>query len=71
MTHVDASQKAMAWARENQTLSGLAHRPIRWPIDDALKFVRREARREAHYDGLIIDPPKFGRGPKGELWKLE
>ena len=71
VTHVDASQKAMAWARENQTLSGLADRPIRWLIDDALKFVRREVRREARYDGLIIDPPKFGRGPKGELWKLE
>ena len=71
VTHVDASQKAMAWARENQMLSGLADRPIRWLIDDALKFVRREVRREAHYDGLIIDPPKFGRGPKGELWKLE
>jgi 23S rRNA (cytosine1962-C5)-methyltransferase len=71
VTHVDASQKAMAWARENQALSGLADRPIRWLIDDALKFVRREVRREARYDGLIIDPPKFGRGPKGELWKLE
>ena len=71
VTHVDASQKAMAWARENQMLSGLADRPIRWLVDDALKFVRREVRREAHYDGLIIDPPKFGRGPKGELWKLE
>ena len=61
----------MAWARENQALSGLADRPIRWLVDDALKFVRREVRREARYDGLIIDPPKFGRGPKGELWKLE
>lgn len=71
VTHVDASQKAMAWARENQTLSGLADRPIRWLVDDALKFVRREARRASHYDGLIIDPPKFGHGPKGELWKLE
>ena len=71
VTHVDASQKAMAWARENQTLSGLADRPIRWLVDDALKFVRREVRRESRYDGLIIDPPKFGRGPKGELWKLE
>jgi 23S rRNA (cytosine1962-C5)-methyltransferase len=71
VTHVDASPKAMAWARENQALSGLVERPIRWLIDDALKFVRREARREARYDGLIIDPPKFGRGPKGELWKLE
>ena len=66
VTHVDASQKAMAWARENQALSGLADRPIRWLIDDALKFVRREVRRDARYDGLIIDPPKFGRGPKGD-----
>ena len=71
VTHVDASQKAMVWARENQALSGLTDRPIRWLVDDALKFVRREVRREARYDGLIIDPPKFGRGPKGELWKLE
>jgi len=71
VTHVDASQKALAWARENQAASGLADRPIRWLVDDALKFVRREVRREARYDGLIIDPPKFGRGPKGELWKLE
>ena len=71
VTHVDASQRTVAWARENQALSGLAGRPIRWLIDDALKFVRREVRREARYDGLIIDPPKFGRGPKGELWKLE
>jgi 23S rRNA (cytosine1962-C5)-methyltransferase len=71
VTHVDASQKALAWARENQALSGLSDRPIRWLIDDALKFVRREVRRESRYDGLIIDPPKFGRGPKGELWKLE
>jgi 23S rRNA (cytosine1962-C5)-methyltransferase len=61
----------MAWARENQALSGLADRPIRWLVDDAFKFVRREVRRESRYDGLIIDPPKFGRGPKGELWKLE
>ena len=61
----------MASAGENQILSGLADRPIRWLVDDALKFVRREVRREPRDDGLIIDPPKFGRGPKGELWKLE
>lgn len=70
VTHVDASPKSMEWARENQRLSGLADRPIRWLVDDALKFARREARRETRYDALIIDPPKFGRGPKGEVWKL-
>jgi 23S rRNA (cytosine1962-C5)-methyltransferase len=71
VTHLDASQKAMAWARENQALSGLSERPIRWLVDDALKFVQREVRRGMRYDGLIVDPPKFGRGPKGEVWKLE
>ena len=70
VTHVDASPKSIAWARENQSLSGLTDRPIRWLVDDALKFARREARRVSRYDGLIIDPPKFGRGPKGEVWKL-
>lgn len=70
VTHVDASPKSIAWARENQALSGLTDRPIRWLVDDALKFARREARRGSQYDGLIIDPPKFGRGPKGEVWKL-
>ena len=68
VTHVDASKKTIAQARENQVLSGLDERPIRWIVDDALKFVKREARRNAHYDGLILDPPKFGRGPKGEVW---
>jgi 23S rRNA (cytosine1962-C5)-methyltransferase len=71
VTHVDASKTVIAWARENQELSGLVDRPIRWLTDDALKFVRREARRGSRYDGLMIDPPKFGRGPKGEVWKLE
>jgi 23S rRNA (cytosine1962-C5)-methyltransferase len=71
VTHVDASKKAIAWARENQQLSELEDRPIRWLLDDALKFVRREARRGARYDGFIIDPPPFGRGPKGEIWRLE
>jgi 23S rRNA (cytosine1962-C5)-methyltransferase len=71
VTHVDASKKTLAWARENQTLSGLDDRPIRWILDDALKFTQREARRGAQYDGFIIDPPKFGRGPKGEVWQLE
>jgi 23S rRNA (cytosine1962-C5)-methyltransferase len=71
VTHVDASKKMVGWARENQTLSGLDERPIRWILDDVLKFVRREARRGARYDGFIVDPPPFGRGPKGEIWRLE
>jgi 23S rRNA (cytosine1962-C5)-methyltransferase len=69
VTHVDASKKSVAWARENQSLSGLDDRNIRWLVDDALKFVLREARRQGQYDGLILDPPKFGRGPKGEVWE--
>jgi 23S rRNA (cytosine1962-C5)-methyltransferase len=67
---VDASKKAVSWARKNQELSGLADQPVRWIVDDALKFVQREARRGAHYDGIILDPPKFGRGPKGEVWEF-
>jgi len=70
VTHVDASKQSIAWAKENQQLSGLSEKPIRWIVDDAVKFVEREVRRQAHYDGFIIDPPKFGRGPKGEIWKL-
>lgn len=70
VTHVDASKKSVGWARENQTLSGLDTKPIRWIVDDALKFVQREARRGAKYDGIILDPPKFGRGPKGEVWEV-
>jgi len=70
VTHVDASRKAITWARENQSLSGLENRPIRWIVDDALKFVQREARRGNFYDGIILDPPKFGRGPKGEVWEF-
>lgn len=70
VTHVDASKKSVAWARENQSLSGLAERPIRWIVDDALKFVEREARRGVKYDGIYLDPPKFGRGPKGEVWEV-
>lgn len=70
VTHVDASRKVITWAHDNQTLSGLDDRPIRWIVDDALKFVRREARRGAGYDGIILDPPKFGRGPKGEVWEF-
>jgi 23S rRNA (cytosine1962-C5)-methyltransferase len=70
VTHVDASQKAIYWARENQTLSGLQNSPTRWIVDDVLKFVRRESRRDNLYDGIIMDPPKFGRGPKGEIWEF-
>lgn len=70
VTHVDASKKAVAWARENQALSNLTDRPIRWIVDDALKFIRREGRRGVKYDGIILDPPKFGRGPKGEVWEV-
>jgi 23S rRNA (cytosine1962-C5)-methyltransferase len=71
VTHVDASRKAINWARENQSLSQLQDRPIRWLVDDASSFVAREVRRGRTYDGLILDPPRFGRGPKGELWKVE
>jgi 23S rRNA (cytosine1962-C5)-methyltransferase len=70
VTHVDASKKSVGWARDNQALSGLADKPIRWIVDDALKFVRREARRGNTYDGILLDPPKFGRGPKGEVWEV-
>lgn len=70
VTHVDASRKAIAWARENQVLSKLVDRPVRWITDDAPKFAAREARRGRHYDGVLLDPPKFGRGPKNEVWDL-
>ena len=70
VTHVDASKKSIAWARTNQALSGLSDRPIRWIVDDALKFVQRESRRGVKYDGILLDPPKFGRGPKGEVWEV-
>ena len=70
VTHVDASKKSVGWARENQALSNLSESPIRWIVDDALKFVQREARRGVKYDGIILDPPKFGRGPKGEVWEV-
>ena len=70
VTHVDASKKSVTWARENQLLSGLAEKPVRWIVDDALKFVEREGRRGAKYDGILLDPPKFGRGPKGEVWEV-
>jgi 23S rRNA (cytosine1962-C5)-methyltransferase len=70
VTHVDASRKAIAWARENQMLSGMDALPIRWIMDDAMKFVQREERRGKRYDGIILDPPKFGRGPKGETFDI-
>lgn len=69
--HVDASKGMVAWARENQQLSGLAEKPIRWIVDDCQKFVEREIRRGSLYDGVIMDPPSYGRGPGGEVWKLE
>jgi len=71
VTHVDASKPAIAWAAENQRFSHLEDRPIRWIIDDAIKFVKREGRRGVKYDAVIADPPKFGHGPKGELWRFE
>jgi 23S rRNA (cytosine1962-C5)-methyltransferase len=71
VTHVDASRKAIKWARENQSLSQLEDRPVRWLLDDAPSFVAREVRRGRTYDGLILDPPRFGRGPQGELWRVE
>lgn len=70
VTHVDASKKSVAWARENAELSGLSDRPIRWIVDDARKYVAREVRRGAKYRGIILDPPKYGRGPTGEVWRL-
>ena len=71
VTHVDASKKSVAQARENAALSGMTARPIRWLTDDAAKFAAREVRRGRRYDGIILDPPKFGRGPDGEVWRLE
>lgn len=71
VTHVDASKKSVAQARANAALSSMEVRPIRWLIDDAAKFTAREVRRGRRYDGIILDPPKFGRGPDGEVWRLE
>ena len=71
VTHVDASKKSVAQARLNAELSQMDQRPIRWIVDDAAKFVAREVRRGKRYDGIILDPPKFGRGPEGEVWRLE
>ena len=70
VTHVDASKKAIGWARENAALSGMEDRPVRWICDDARKFAAREVRRGSRYDGVILDPPKYGRGPGGEVWRL-
>ena len=70
VTHVDASRKAVKIARENQALSGMKDHPIRWIVDDALEFVRREQKRGVKYEGIIMDPPKFGRGPKGQVWEF-
>ncbi|MFV0367636.1 MAG: class I SAM-dependent methyltransferase [Hyphomicrobiaceae bacterium] len=70
VTHLDASKKAVAWARENQAASGLEDAPIRWIVDDAAKFVAREVRRKRTYNIILVDPPKFGRGPAGETWDL-
>ena len=71
VTHVDASKGMVTWAKENAASSGLADAPIRWIVDDCVKFVEREIRRGNHYDGIIMDPPSYGRGPKGEIWKIE
>ena len=69
--HVDASKGMVNWAKENAETSGLSEKPIRWLIDDCVKFVEREIRRENKYDAIIMDPPSYGRGPKGEIWKIE
>ena len=71
VTHVDASKGMVSWAKENAAASGLSEAPIRWLVDDCVKFVEREIRRGNHYDAVIMDPPSYGRGPKGELWKME
>jgi len=71
LTHVDASKKSVEAGKANAILSGMAERPIRWLVEDAAKFVAREVRRGRRYDGIILDPPKYGRGPNGEVWKLE
>jgi 23S rRNA (cytosine1962-C5)-methyltransferase len=71
VTHVDASKGMVTWAKENAISSGLGDAPIRWIVDDCVKFVEREIRRGNHYDAIIMDPPSYGRGPKGEIWKIE
>ncbi len=71
VTHVDASKGMVGWGRENAASSGLSGAPIRWLVDDCVKFVEREIRRGSRYDGIILDPPSYGRGPRGEVWKIE
>ncbi len=71
VTHVDGSKMAISWAKKNQELSGLNDKPIRWILDDAILFLKREIKRGNTYDGIVMDPPAFGRGPKGEVWKIE
>jgi len=71
LVHVDASKKSVEQGKANGALSGIADRPIRWMVDDASKFTAREVRRGRRYDGILLDPPKFGRGPTGEVWRLE
>ncbi|MBD5533691.1 MAG: SAM-dependent methyltransferase [Lachnospiraceae bacterium] len=71
VTHVDASKGMVTWAKENAAVSGLSDAPIRWLVDDCVKFAEREIRRGNHYDAIIMDPPSYGRGPKGEIWKME
>ncbi len=71
VTHVDASKGMVTWARENSVLSGLSGRPVRWLVDDCRKFAEREIRRGNTYDGIVMDPPSYGRGPKGEVWQME
>lgn len=71
VSHVDASKGMVQWARENATVSGLSDKPIRWLVDDCEKFVQREIRRGKTYDAIVMDPPSYGRGPGGEIWKLE
>ncbi|MBO7364701.1 MAG: class I SAM-dependent methyltransferase, partial [Lachnospiraceae bacterium] len=71
VTHVDASKGMVQWAKENAEASGLSDRPVRWLVDDCRKFVERELRRGNTYDAVIMDPPSYGRGPKGEVWQIE
>ena len=71
VTHIDASKASVTWARHNLELSGLGDRPVRWIVDDAMKYMEREHRRGKKYDAIIMDPPSFGRGPKGEVWNIE
>jgi 23S rRNA (cytosine1962-C5)-methyltransferase len=70
VTHVDAAKNVVAWARHNAGLSGLADAPVRWIVEDAMKFVRREVQRHARYDAIVLDPPSYGHGPHGQVWRL-